>query len=336
MSGGVFGIETDIEDFEDAERFSIQRVRDACMDFRITGVRLPGELLREGLNMFMATNDEVERVADMAHEAVAAGRLIDFGDIPNKVLMATAKRAGPMYNRRWIGHPFRDPWVFYHTWDGHSAAYLINPLESDPDLLAGNVELCELQGMTLHGEFVLLIGDRAMLFAYNPDDPTQKADKFHVSAVPSVWRVLGAMRGEPILVGPGANHSNPIQAAAENVLDPMVTALMILNTRNVDRVTVPAPVKLNKARRAKGRSIIPAYDVVNTKPYVTAIQAGRPSGERGASQGGTHRSPVPHLRMGHPRTYKSGTVSFIRDTLVNFDDAARANFFRTRSHYSVR
>ncbi|HEY2617480.1 MAG TPA: hypothetical protein VGI78_09105, partial [Acetobacteraceae bacterium] len=128
----------------------------------------------------------------------------------------------------------------------------------------------------------------------------------------------------------------PGSAAAANVGDPLMTALLILNTRGVERETIAASEKLQKARRKSGKLPIPSYQRVNAAPYVTAIQMRGKARARGEDQGGTHASPVPHLRIGHPRTYADGHVTFIRDTLVNVEASQRAEFLRTRSHYTVK
>ena len=70
-------------------------------------------------------------------------------------------------------------------------------------------------------------------------------------------------------------------------------------------------------------------------PYVTAIQARGARRDTSESLGGHHRSPIPHIRMGHPREYASGKSIFIADTLVNVPPELRQGFKGRRSHYRV-
>jgi len=119
-----------------------------------------------------------------------------------------------------------------------------------------------------------------------------------------------------------------------NVVDPVMTALAILNTKGIVNETIRASDKLNSARRKAGKSIIPPYRKVNSSGYVTALLARQE--RKGEGKGGTHASPITHIRMGHLRNYKSGEVSFVRDTIVNASEEARLNFKSTRSHYIVK
>jgi hypothetical protein len=331
--GTVVGIDTSFENIGDRERFTITQARDAFMGFRVSGLNFPAEMMRPEGMMFMPSQREVEAICVASHQACAAGRMIDFGDLPNAVIMATSKRAGPLYNQRLLGHPFRDPWIFFHTWEMSSSVYLVMPTEHGPQL-GGEVEVVELQGLTLLGKFFLAIGDRALLSAYDPDHAEQRVDKFHATPAPSLWRFVSTITPD---LDARINKGNPFLTAIENVLDPLMTALMILNTRNVERRTERVSEKLQKARKKNGKPPIPPYDIVSAAPYVTALMTrGQRSGARSEDHGGTHRSPHPHLRIGHPRTYAPGQVTFIRDTLVNVNDQTRDAFHRTRSHYEVK
>jgi hypothetical protein len=140
------------------------------------------------------------------------------------------------------------------------------------------------------------------------------------------------------------NNLSPYAACAGNVLDPIVTGLMVLATKGIERETIAASEKLQKARRRSNKPPIPSYDRVNTALYVTAWSLGK-TRVRGAERGGTHASPVPHLRAGHLRTYVSGRQTFVSDTLVNVSAATRQAFKSgkgdlsglglNRSHYEV-
>jgi hypothetical protein len=48
--------------------------------------------------------------------------------------------------------------------------------------------------------------------------------------------------------------------------------------------------------------------------------------------GGTHASPVPHLRRGHRRVYEDGRQTWVRSCLVNCRSLEEA---QARDHYEV-
>lgn len=317
-------------------RATIAGVRDASLSWRVTAV----DFLNAGMDLdpvarlYMPTSGEVENVSHMMRDAIVYGRMIDFGHLPNPVLKEGGIRGGPMFNRGVYGQPFREPWVLYHTWDWDGAdsdpdldrnvvaIYLVNPVGD------GDVEVCELQPASFGSEKLLVISDRG-LFQRHPSEELEDR-KYIASVAPSQMRFANGEMGERM-----NNGGKPDSAAAGNIGDPLMTALMILNTRNVERETVQAPEKLQRARKKSGKPLIPSFDRVNTVPYVTAILA-RGRRRSGDDLGGHHASPMPHIRRGHVRVYATGQSTFIRDTLVNVADEARAEFLRTRSHYAVK
>ena len=220
-----------------------------------------------------------------------------------------------------------------HSWEpfpGHTSTsvYLVNPLE--PDTPAGDCESIELTPLRIGVNSVLMIGDRIYLHP-NRDPETKNLSKYHCSSIPSTWRFL-----------PGAerinNNLSPERAAAGNVLDPLMCALLILSTRGIVRERVEASEKLQKAREKNKQPRIPPYERVNSQLYITAIQARKAkSGDHPRANQGTHASPIPHLRMGHIRTYASGVTVLVRDALVNMDENTRnAWLMGNRSHYVVK
>lgn len=307
-------------------------VREAVLKGHIIGAHFGIDLLPRALFERIApSQDDVERYADRADGAIRSGRLIDFGDWTNDVIKHGGDRGGPMYTKGVLGHPFRDDWMFMHAWDEDDgpmiSVYLVTPLE--PDKPAGDCEAVELAPMIIDREKVLAIGDRLIL---EPALNTGEIDyrRYHCACIPAIWNYL-----------PGAQAHNggrpPENAAAGNVLDPLMTALLILSTRGIDRVTVAASDKLQKARRKNGKPPIPPYDRVHSAPYITAITAKLTRRPKGVGRGGTHASPIPHVRMGHERVYPNGKVSLVRDALVNFNDEARRAWLKgNRSHYVVK
>lgn len=276
--------------------------------------------------LFMVSSRDIEHTEKITCAAVAAGRLIDFGHLPNSVIKHGGRRGGPLWQRGAIHSPFREPWVFMHTWDAsigsQTAAYLVNPSND------ATIEVCELQPVRLSGKGAFMIGDRVL---FDRSKPAAGSAMYHAVASPNIVRFDTDPRVKDLL----NNGGSPEAAAAGNVGDPTMTAMLILSTRNVERLTIRADAALQKSRIKRGKPQIPNYDVVNSTPYVTAIQARGARRDPGESLGGHHRSPIPHIRIGHPREYASGKSIFIADTLVNVPPELRQGFKGQRSHYRV-
>ncbi len=323
----IWGEEVDARDCQ-PWRPSISAIRDAILAWRVTAIDYSKQMpLPPRARDFMPRQHEVDAVSEMCHEAVLAGRLIDFGDLPNSVIKDGGSRGGPLWNAGAYGQPFREPWLMFHTWEMAAALYLVNLRRKDDP--TGDFEACELQPLMIGDRRILTISDRVVLEVEREGKPLP-ANKYRCLVAPSMLRFA------PGEIGTTANGGDtPEGAAAGNVGDPMMTALMILNTRNIQRETISASEKLQKARRKSNKPPIPPYERINTAPYVTAVMLRGKSRPR-SEPTGTHASPTPHIRMGHPRHYANGSRSFIRDTLVGVTDEARAEFLRSRSHYTIK
>lgn len=290
---------------------SIEAVRDAILDGRMTAVALAKDEQREQEGI-------LTMLQDAAVEAVTAGRMIDAGYLPNAVIQAEAKRAKDLILDGWIGHPFRLPYVIFHTWEEGAAPLLVMP---DPEGSV-RVQICELTTITLQGERALLMGDFGEL------SPAQRDEEagFQVRAKVSPLRRLGKQDG--------LTDEAMMKAAACNLGDPVWTVLAMLATDGVEVQTIEPPHRLNRQRAAKGKRPIPGRRCILSGPYVTAIQnrlKGRAKGDAGT---GHHASPVMHIRRGHPRTLTSGRRVWVRDTIVNAKEDA-APPAATRSHYRI-
>lgn len=328
--GDVYGQEIDLRAIA-AWTPTMAQLRETILKFHVCG---PSHLRSLELDLppgtrSVPTQEEVEIISEAAARAVRAGRLIDFGRLDNDIIKQGGRRGGPLYAKGLLAHPFAEPWLFHHVWEDQSAVYAVHPLE--PDKPGGDCEIIEMQPVMLNGtDPVLFLGDRVTMMPdatlYGPKPEFESKAFYSARAYPSIWRFM-----------PGASDiaegMNPHTAAAANVLDPLVTVLLILSTRGITRETVRPSPKLARARVKARKPPIPPYDRVDCQLYVTAIRHAR-SSERREHQGGTHASPIMHLRRGHPRTYGSGIVRLIPDALVNATDDARSA--AQRSHYTVK
>jgi hypothetical protein len=319
-----------LEEF-DSFTMTPERIRDLCLAGKISSG--PG-LIAE----YMPTGNELNTITQMVQHAVSRGQLLNFGYWPNDMIKASAKHAGKLYVQGALAHPFSSPYIILHTWDDKTnppplqgdrtvaSAYLVNPYPDSGDGLCIDFEAMELEGITVKGDRCLGVGDRLTLDAME----SKQCDGYAVNIVPFILRFPA-----DIIASFGIRAKDPMRAAAANVLDPVMTALGILATRGVKSETIQASDKFIKARKKLGRSVPPPYRKIDSKPYVTAIMA-RKEREPRESQGGTHASPKPHIRMGHFRHYKSGEKSFVHDTLVNATEEMKNKFVSSRSHYTVK
>ena len=316
-------LEIDLSDMDEWKP-SMAMVRDTVLANLILE---PGGMVNKP---YKAVQSEVDNICEMSMEAVKAGRAVHLGHLPNQAIKDMGDHGGPLYNQGGLPQPFSHPWLFMHSWDGGPAlqrsavaVYMVNPTFG-PDGDTAGCEIVELQPIRINRGNVLLIGDRILL-----DAPTgeELRAKYHCIAVPSFMRFLPGM--EPI-----NNGMSPEEAAAGNLLDPLMAAFLLLNAEGVGRRTVAPAEKLQRARIKNRKSPLPSHIEVDSAPYVTAILARREG--RKLSQGGHHASPVPHIRRGHVRVYASGQRSIIRETLVNVTADARSAFVSKRSHYEVR
>jgi hypothetical protein len=325
----------DINDMGDVSNFTMSTLRELVLSSMIMSLSLDAKS--------KPSIREVDNIVEMAKEAVTSGQVIDCGHLPNQVLMDMAKRGGDLYKQKAIGHPFRTPWMILHSWSdptyeselmlsttGHRtdkmfAVYLVNPLMGDSKSPVGiDLEILCLDPMTVEGKKILLVGDRTLYSV----ELSAKTDTYACFCVPSEFRTLASQDAD---VNALTNRGMDIMAAAAaNCIDPIFTILLMLNTRGVRQEIVTVSDKLNKARLKSGKPPIPPYRKIDSADYVNLLMARH---QRGEHKGGTHASPVPHIRIGHWRNYKTGERSFINDTLVRVTPEMREEF--KRSHYKL-
>lgn len=252
--------------------------------------------------------------------AVLGGRLFDFGHVPDAVIQSESGRAADLFFSGHIGHPFRDPYAFFHTWDSGSVSeasaaagdedagslYVVDPFDinhlTDGLIGEGAFLVCEAQAVRASGRDALIIGDVATVrVARNANDKVS----YQIVVVQNSMN-----RGKNL----------PESLSAINLMDPIMACLLLLATDGIAVDTVEPPAKINQTRAKNGRPAIPPHYEVKTNGYVTALNART---RRNGPGLGHHGSPVPHLRRGHIRHLHErhgGGTTWVRDAVINLKD----------------
>jgi hypothetical protein len=294
---------------------------------------------------YMPTEKELDTVSEMLYEAVSAGKFIDFGHWPNEFIKKQSNRGGDLYHQDALGHPFTTPWVFFHTWDDPvidakfrtnvltPSIYLVNPLlNTDGSTIACDFEITAIEAIKVANTELLAIGDRGLLMAKVDKPPTAK---YACQIIPTTFRFpIKYWDQYAAELGLEEGADSAMHSAASNVMEPVFTALLLLNTRGIPKEIVRASDKLNKARIKNNKPPIPPYTRIMSKEYVTTVM--RTGTHKGTAPVGHHASPVAHIRIGHWRNYKPGARTFINDTLVKATPEMREIFKSSRTHYVVK
>lgn len=106
-------------------------------------------------------------------------------------------------------------------------------------------------------------------------------------------------------------------------------AIAMLNTRGCSIDLKRAP-KIENARRARqGKTVIPSHYDVDAAEYFTALGSAKDM----ANRGGTHASPIPHLRRAHERVLSNGKRIWIPSALINVRSEGDISFVERRKSY---
>jgi hypothetical protein len=314
-----------LQNFKPWPRPSIEAVRNAVLD-----------------NRFVVLADEDDEDTRLLHSmaeafewAVKGGRLFDLGHLPNDVIRRESKRAIELFHHGHIGHPFREAYAFFHSWDANTTA----PPEWDKEKAAaelghvGALYVVDPMGGLLPPDMFRAAEAEAVLVF---DKPTLVIGTL-------VYTTVGEHSYGARIVRAHDKFGAGLPGAASSTLDAIMSCLLLLATDGIEVATIPAPDKLNKQRIKRGRPAIPAHYQVKAGPYVTALQA-RAAGHRpeGGESGG-HASPIPHIRRGHLRhlheRHGASTI-WVRDALVNLKDPdaplARAFYQSSRTSRATR
>ena len=250
------------------------------------------------------TPEEVEPLRRSLKNAVAEGRMIDFGFLPNELLVQESNRARAPFEAGELEHPF-DEWLGVAAWEGGMCGYLFTLDPGNKNHLVS----VELYGVTVPNLIdTILVYDMVAIEVRGPGQTQIWPSRFNTFAVES---------------------PDALMKRGSNSLDPLVTMLRLLADASIPVIDRPAPAKLNKARTARGKWPIPPHTEVQTRDYVSAFRA---AATAHATKGGHHASPIAHWRRSHMRHLSTGKVIPVRSTKVNWRDSAELHrlFYRVK------
>jgi hypothetical protein len=227
--------------------------------------------------------------------AVAEGRMIDFGFIPNAVLIEESIRARTVFECGELIHPY-DSWIGISRWEGGCNGYYITPHPSFP----GETLVVELYGVVVPNALSAVMVYDMVSIKINGQGGTT---------------VSPARMTYPSHKETEAD----IRARGSNSLDPLVVMLRFLADASIPVERVEAPARLNKSRAKQGKFAIPDHTIVRTRDYIANFQS--TASARGTDKGGHHASPVAHWRRAHKRQLATGRVVPVKSSKVNWRDA---------------
>lgn len=106
-------------------------------------------------------------------------------------------------------------------------------------------------------------------------------------------------------------------------------AIAVLNTRGCRVDLKRAPAIKNAKLKRQGKHTTPAHYHVDATEYFSALGASAHASNRG----GTHASPIPHLRRAHERVLASGERIWIPSSLINVRNEGDIAFVERRKAY---
>lgn len=260
--------------------------------------------------------------------------VFDFGVIEDALLKRESLRAAPLLVKGLLDLPF--PRVMYR--------YRFLP---DAETQGETLELMSDDGHYTAQPFVTVIhrrplGWRATDLSCIPPTivtkyklPHELGHRWEVAASATVTAGTNPLTGQPQWKTVGDRYTDTEHIPANMQLDATdrllggladtITGLtLILSARGVPRRVEHPPERLNAKRAKNGRPPLPRVTYVDARYYTDAA--------RRTDHGGTHASPVPHLRRGHPRRLHSGRETWVRDCIVN---ATSVHDIERRDHYEI-
>lgn len=240
----------------------------------------------------------VMKVLEQYRTAALMGRVIDVGTMDYTESREVAETGATMAASGLVQHPFSSAWCVIGNMsfmkDGDPQPTIVFIL---PDAENG--------GFVFSEATVTVSGDIAVWY---------------------LARMTDAGRIEVIYDPFYDQRTGGIAASLEHAIDPEMSlkiayavsvnacfvGISVCNTRGV-------PYKRRKGeRKTNGKAKKAGTVKFDTKSYFTALKDKRSSsaGSRHGGGGGTHASPRAHVRRGHVRHNKDGSVSWVRECLV--------------------
>lgn len=267
-------------------------------------------------------------------DALPGAQVFDFGEVAEPFLMKEAEIGGTLMNSGVLRSPYETSIYWYTltdllhsmpemmTSDRVRYASVLHRLEDDTYIVA--------DFMLLNAEANARIRAAVTLEGVSPPERNELARGSHMFLCSGIGKVTtrsesgkwGGTLLDNFGHGKGESHA---QVALGSLADGIAALSMVLSTKGVRTRREAAPDKVNHKRLRAGKHAYPAVTYVDTREYMEA--AVRTAG------GGTHASPVPHLRRGHTRTYQDGRQVWVRSALVNCRSPEEA---ASRDHYEVR
>lgn len=273
-------------------------------------------------------------------KAAKAAQVFDFGDLPETRLMGEAITGGALMGQKLLRLPY--PSVLY--W--YTLTSLVD--HEGKEKFYVNKDLVPFRGVdrVRYATLVAEAGDEFYVADFMLLDPMTAAmarAQLEASSQGTVLKELqrgrhlflcsgvaqltatekGLWQGY-LLDTPGSDPRDREAKSLGSLADGIAAMTMILATKGVGLRREPVPVKVNAKREKAGRPPYPSVTHVDARQYFDAMQR--------SALGGTHASPVPHLRRGHVRTYQDGRRTWVRSALVNCRSLEEA---QTRDHYEV-
>jgi hypothetical protein len=263
----------------------------------------------------------------MAAEAAAKAEVFEFGDVPEKRLKDEAKRGGELYNAKLLDLPYSSVIYWYNCVpEPETVSSLTEIYDKHTD---GKLPLSSILTEAGVRFMTLAFNKRALGIDENIGSSICALDFSRLNDMLKQEIDVRRKEGFALISGgvfSSANKSdwegnlyypmddeffekNGKAPALGSLADGVMSMSMILQTKGIGLRREEPSEKLNKKRAASGKPLMPAVTYVNAKAYFEAA--------RNTRRGGSHASPVPHLRRGHIRTYEDGRKVWIRDALVN-------------------
>jgi hypothetical protein len=269
---------------------------------------------------------------------IVNAQVFDFGPVPDELIRTESVRAGPLLGRGMLDIPFDCVLYRYRFrpdmeitqrfreavpreyWDDFRSSMDTEQRFTTLILRRGKQfwTVADFVQLTAPMRAVLDLDLRGGLHAW---EPVAAAD---IEAFIDDRGEAAFRSGKSWSPANTVNTPDAQRAMAAGLADTLAALSLILAARNVPQRVDPAPAKLNAKRARQGRAPLPRVTHVNAGLYVTA--------RSNTDRGGTHASPVPHLRRGHMRHLASGRLTWVRDCIVNARSAAEAE---RRERYEV-